>query len=163
MKIEAAFPAPGLVVWQPERSYRYGVEVYLLAHFALCGGEAQHIVEFGGGSGVISLLLAATGASVTMMKMQPEWLRLARRSVADSGEAGQRVHLVEGDIRFWEGKADLVVCNPPWFPADQPRSPDALRAASRSMLSGEVHDFVEAGLRVAPRVCVVTRPERERG
>ena len=28
------------------------------------------------------------------------------------------------------------------------------------MLHGTVQDFVEAGLRLAPRVCVVTRPER---
>ena len=95
-----------------------------------------------------------------MVELQPAWVELARRSLQDSGAAGERVQVVQGDVREWVGEAQMVVCNPPWFPAYLPRSPDPLRAASRSMLAGDVGDFVEAGLRVAPRVCVVTRPER---
>ena len=158
MEIDAAFPAPGLVVWQPKRGYRYGVEVYVLAHFAL-RIPAKRVVDLGGGSGVISLLMAAQGAQVTMLERESAWVELARRSVTESKMEG-RVTVEEADVRTWQGSADLVVTNPPWFPAEQPRSPDVLKAAARSMINGSVEDFAAAGLRIAPRVCLVTRPER---
>lgn len=151
-------PAPGVVVWQPRRGYRYGVEVYLLADFALRtpGSSATgppRIVELGAGSGVISLLLAATGARVTAIERQPAWIEVARRGIADSGLP---VELVEADARTWTGTADLVVTNPPWFdPAHGPVSPDPWRAASRTALHGTPEELITAGLRIAPRVCVV--------
>lgn len=149
-------------MWQPRRGYRYGGEVYALAGFALdghaSGSPAFSAVDLGTGSGVVALLLAAAGLSVTAVEREPRWVALARRSVADSG---LDVPVIEADIRGWRGgEFDLAVANPPWFPADQPVSPDPWRAASRSMIHGEVRDFVETGLAVAPRLCLVTRPER---
>lgn len=153
-------PAPGLVVWQPRRGYRYGVEVYALAAFALGGGPARTALDLGAGSGVVGLLLASRGLAVRAVERQPAWVALARRSAAESGVD---LRVEEGDVRTWAGPpADLVVTNPPWFPANEPVSPDPWKAASRSMLNGGVADFVAAGLRHAPRVCVVTRRERER-
>lgn len=177
MELSCETPAPGLRVWQPRRGYRFGVEVYALAAFAL--GESAgptwladlprppgggtppspaRIVDLGCGSGIVGLLLAWRGAQVLGVERQTDWVALARRSAA---EAGVSMTIVEADVRTFVGDADLVVCNPPWFPADQPVSPDPLKAASRSMLHGDVRAFVTTGLRVAPRVCVVTRKERE--
>ncbi len=153
-------PAPGLVVWQPRKGYRYGVEVYALAAFALAGGAVETALDLGCGSGVIGLLLASRGVRVRAVERDPRWLALARRNARESGVA---VAVEEGDIRTWSGPAaDLVVTNPPWFPADEPLSTDGWKAASRAMLHGDVADFVATGLRHAPRVCVVTRVERER-
>ncbi len=153
-------PAPGLVVWQPKRGYRFGVEVYALAAFALAGGPATTAVDLGCGSGVIGLLLASRGLRVTAVDREPRWIAVARRNVAESNVA---VEVIEADVRSWAGpRVDVVVTNPPWFPPDEPVSPDPWRAASRSMLHGDVRAFVTAGLRLAPRVCVVTRRERER-
>ena len=151
-------PAPGLVVWQPKRGYRYGVEVYALAAFALGGGPARTAIDFGCGSGVVGLLLASKGVAVRAVDREPRWVELARRSAEASGVA---LAVEEADVRAWSGPpADLVVTNPPWFPADEPVSPNPWKAASRSMLHGDVAAFVAAGLRHAPRVCVVTRRER---
>lgn len=153
-------PAPGLVVYQPKRGYRYGVEVYALAAFALAGAPARTAIDLGCGSGVIGLLLASRGLEVRGVERQPAWVGLARRNAAES-EVSMQVE--EGDVRTWSGPgADVVVTNPPWFPADESLSPDPWRAASRSMLNGSVADFVAAGLRLASRVCLVTRRERER-
>jgi SAM-dependent methyltransferase len=151
-------PAAGVVVWQPRRGYRYGVEVYALAAFALAGGVPETAIDLGCGSGVIALLLASRGVRVRAVDRDPRWLALARRNAAESKLA---VTVEGGDVRAYAGPpADLVVTNPPWFPADEPVSPDVWKAASRSMLHGGVGDFVAAGLRLAPRVCVVTRVER---
>lgn len=152
-------PAPGVVVWQPRRGYRYGVEVYVLADFALRGGDAHTAVDLGCGSGVIALLLASRGVAVTAVEREPRWVELARRSAADSGLP---VDVVEADVRAWSGRADLAVANPPWFPPDEPIPPDPWKATARAMLHGDVRAFAEAGLRAAPRACLVTRSERLR-
>ena len=153
-------PAPGVVVWQPRRGYRYGVEVYALAHFALASPAAS-AVDLGAGSGVVGLLLASTGVRVRAVERDLRWIDLARRSAEESGLA---IEVEAGDVREVGGaRVDLVVTNPPWFPADQTISPDDWKAGARAMLHGTVADFVAGGLRLAPRVCLVTRAERELG
>ena len=71
-------PAPGVVVWQPRRGYRYGVEVYALAHFALNEPIATAI-DLGCGSGVVGLLLASQGVRVRAFDREPRWVELAPR------------------------------------------------------------------------------------
>lgn len=155
-ELSAETPAPGLVLLQPKRGYRYGVEVYLLADFAL-HRPAQSVLDLGCGSGIVGLLLASQGLSVIGVEREASWIDLAQESIRRS-QVGMTV--VQADIREFQGEADLVVCNPPWFPAHFPLATDPVRAAARSMLHGDVADFVDAGLRMAPRVCIVTRPER---
>lgn len=150
-------PARGLVVWQPRRGYRFGVEVYLLADFALRGGGGR-VVDLGCGSGVVGLLMAAAGCSITLVDREPRWLEVARRNLQESSVDGA---VLDSDVRSLAGDWDLAVSNPPWFEPDEPIPPDPWKAVSRAMLHGRVRDFVAAGLRVAPRVCLVTRPERE--
>ena len=161
-------PAPGLKVLQPKRGYRWGVEVYALAGFALGIGAPDGecppacAVDLGSGSGIVAFLLASAGWRVRGWERDPGWVQLARASLARSPAARGRVSFREADVRTARGApADLVVTNPPWFRPDAgPTSPEAHRAAARTMLAGDVEDFLRAGLRLAPRVCVVTRRER---
>lgn len=162
-------PAPGLRVSQPRRGYRWGVEVYALVGFAVGVGApapvpvATRAVELGAGSGVVSLLLAARGVAVQGWDRDPAWVALARRNRRRSPGAVGGVHFGVADVRTLRAGADvdLVVTNPPWFdPGAGPLAPDPRKAAARTMLHGTVEDFVAAGLRLAPRVCVVTRAER---
>ncbi len=161
--------APGLRIFQPARGHRYGVEVYALAGFALGLGaptpvpRARTAVELGCGSGVVSLLLARQGLSMRAWDRDPGWVELARASLARSPGARGGARFSVRDVREAQRAvpADVVVTNPPWFdPATGPLAEDPRRAAARSMLHGTVQDFVEIGLRLAPRVCVVTRAER---
>lgn len=160
-------PAPGLRVLQPRRGYRWGVEVYALAGFALGAGgpmafPVARAIELGSGSGVVSLLLASCGVAVRGWERDPAWVALAQESARRSTVRGS-VRFTVRDVRAptRARPADVVVANPPWFSATAgPISPDDRKAAARTMLHGTVQDFVEAGLRLAPRVCVVTRPER---
>lgn len=154
MDLTEASPAPGLVVAQPRRGHRWGVEVYLLAHFVLAAGPVATAVDLGTGSGIVALLLAWRGVRVTAVERDRAWLELARRNVARSGLP---VTVVEGDARRWRGPpVDAVVCNPPWFdPAAGPIPADPMRAAARATLHGGPAEFVRAGLGMAPRVCLV--------
>ncbi len=159
-------PAPGLFVHQPRRGYRYGVEVYALADFALASDErATSAVDLGCGSGVVGLLMAWARPSLRVRAFDREarWVALAARSAVESGLDVQVAAVDIRDLTARDAQADVAVANPPWFVAAAgPLATDSLRAASRAMLHGGPREFVEAGLRVAPRVCVVTRPARLR-
>ena len=154
-------PGAGLVCWQPAKGYRYGVEAYALASFALVAlehlkGDVGGIttLDLGAGSGIVGLLLASRGVQVTAVERDERWAAALRRSIRESG---LDIPVIMGDARGLALPAvDLVVSNPPWFDASRgPVSPDDHKAHARSTLYGGPAEFVVAGLRAAPRVCIV--------
>jgi methylase of polypeptide subunit release factors len=77
--------------------------------------------DIGTGTGVLAAVLARRGVSrVVATDRDPRALACARENLARLELAG-RVEVVEADL-FPEGRAPLVVCNPPWLPAE-PTSP----------------------------------------
>lgn len=77
--------------------------------------------DIGTGSGIIAAILARRGvAQVVATDMDERALACATENVQKLGLAAT-VHLQKTDL-FPEGRALLVVCNPPWVPA-QPSSP----------------------------------------
>lgn len=156
-------PAPGLVVHQPSRGFRYGLDAFCLAGFALEGGRADRFVDLGCGSGIVLLLLARLGLQGIGVEVQREWVELAQLSIAASTVAG-RASVVLADARTWspDPAPDLVVCNPPYhIPARGPTPADPWKAASRHELHGSAGDLVARAARWAPRVCAVMRADRE--
>ncbi len=78
---------------------------------------ASRAVDIGTGTGVLAAILARRGIrSVTATDLDPRAISCARENVARLGLA-DRVEVVEADL-FAPGLADLIVCNPPWLPAD---------------------------------------------
>ncbi len=78
---------------------------------------AAHALAFdiGTGTGVLAALLARRGvARVVATDMDPRALRCARDNLKRM-ELDTVVEVVEADL-FPEGRAPLVVCNPPWLP-----------------------------------------------
>ncbi|MCR4298029.1 MAG: class I SAM-dependent methyltransferase [Gallionella sp.] len=72
--------------------------------------------DIGTGSGVLAAVLARRGiAQVVATDQDVRALACARDNLARLGFAGQ-VEVVQADL-FPEGRAPLVVCNPPWVPA----------------------------------------------
>ncbi|MHB1403404.1 MAG: methyltransferase [Thiobacillus sp.] len=72
--------------------------------------------DIGTGSGVLAAVLARRGVKhVIATDQDPRALACARQNIARLGLAG-RVEVVEADL-FPEGRAPLIVCNPPWLPA----------------------------------------------
>ncbi len=77
--------------------------------------------DIGTGTGVLAAVLARRGiAHVVATDQDPRALACARENIARLGLAGQ-VEVIQADL-FPEGRAPLVVCNPPWLPA-RPSSP----------------------------------------
>jgi methylase of polypeptide subunit release factors len=76
----------------------------------------RRVFDVGTDTGVLAFLAARRGASVVATDVEP-------RAVACARENAERLGLTAAvEVRevslFPEGRADLVLCNPPWIPAD---------------------------------------------
>jgi methylase of polypeptide subunit release factors len=106
---------PHYGVYSPVR----GEYVELVAQAPL--SAATLAFDIGTGTGVLAALLARRGvARVIATDQEPRALACARDNLARLG-LSDRVEVVKADL-FPEGRAPLVVCNPPWLPA-RPSSP----------------------------------------
>ncbi|TDC12754.1 methyltransferase domain-containing protein [Streptomyces sp. 8K308] len=86
---------------------------------AACGGTG---LDLGTGTGVLAAVLAGRGVRrVTATDHDPRAVACARENLARLGLAG-RVTVHHADLYPPHGRADLVVCNPPWLP-ERPNSP----------------------------------------
>ena len=77
--------------------------------------------DIGTGTGVLAAVLARRGVSqIIATDQDPRALACARQNIARL-DLQDQVKIVAADL-FPEGRAQLVVCNPPWLPA-RPSSP----------------------------------------
>jgi methylase of polypeptide subunit release factors len=98
--------------------------VDLVAKAPLPAAAASNSLAFdiGTGTGVLAAVLARRGIQrVVATDTDPRALACARENVERLGFATGKVEVVKADL-FPEGRAALVVCNPPWVPA-RPSSP----------------------------------------
>lgn len=101
---------PWYGVFSPVR----GEYVELVAQAPLPKG-AKLAFDIGTGTGVLSAVLARRGMKqVLATDMDARALGCARENIARLGLAAQ-VEVIQADL-FPEGRAPLVVCNPPWLP-----------------------------------------------
>ena len=92
--------------------------------------------DIGTGTGVLAAILARRGiARIVATDQDPRALTCARANLERLGLM-DRVEVVQADL-FPEGRAPLVVCNPPWVPA-RPTSPieQAIYDPESRMLTG---------------------------
>ena len=83
--------------------------------------SASVAFDIGTGTGVLAAILARRGIErVVATDLDPHALACAHENVRQLG-LSERIEVVRADL-FPEGRAALVVCNPPWIPA-RPSSP----------------------------------------
>lgn len=150
-----------VAVTQPSREakgYRVNVDAVLLAAFAsrltvdVSGATrgrttpARDAYDLGSGVGgvALSLLFLGGAVGVTLVEIDAVLASLAAKNLDDNGWlAAARV--VRGDVADvalqGPGRADLVVCNPPYVPPGRGRAPLPARAVARS---GSLDAFVSA-------------------
>ncbi len=98
-----------------------GEYVGLVAEAPLPAGAEALAFDIGTGSGVLAAVLARRGVRrIVATDQDPRALACAAENLSRLGFATQ-VEVVSADL-FPEGRAPLVVCNPPWVPA-RPTSP----------------------------------------
>ena len=111
-----------VVLWQPARGYRAGVDPVLLAA-SVKAVAGQRVLDLGCGAGAAALCLGARVAGLGLhgLELQGDYAALARRNAAESGIA-LTVH--EGDVGRMPGalralRFDHVMMNPPYFDRGQ--------------------------------------------
>ena len=83
--------------------------------------RASLAFDIGTGTGVLAAVLAQRGVKrIVATDQDPRALSCARENLARL-DVADKVEVVQADL-FPEGRAPLVVCNPPWLPA-RPSSP----------------------------------------
>jgi tRNA1(Val) A37 N6-methylase TrmN6 len=134
-------PAPGVVVAQPARGFRFGAEAFWLAGAAMALAP-RTALDLGTGSGIVAQLLSARGVEATGVDRWPAW---ATAWASSSGGA----RLLQADVvGLQHAPVDVVVCNPPFFRAgDGPRATDPWKAVARTESTATLADFVAAAAR----------------
>jgi tRNA1Val (adenine37-N6)-methyltransferase len=144
---------------QHRRGYRFSFDAVLLAH-EVARLRPQRGVEFGAGSGVVSLCLATMLPEYRgkAFEIQPSLAQLARENAVRNGLA-ERIEVVEGDVRRLPQQVDapeVVFMNPPYFGAREGTpSPNRERALARHQANGSLVELLQAATRVVAGGAVV--------
>ena len=140
----------GLKILQKEHGFRFGTDAVLLSDFALIR-RRERVADFGTGTGVIALLIAARHPDVRLdaIELQPDMADMARRSVEMNG-LQDRITVHEGDLRdapqmLGCGRLDAVICNPPYNDPGRSLPPeDENRLISRSSSAVTVDEICQS-------------------
>lgn len=157
-----------LSIHQNEGSLAFGTDAYLLSAYIKKQPKSL-AAEFGAGSGVISLLLAARGklSRITAFEVQEKIAALAAKNVEENGFS-DKINVVCADIRAipaeHNGRYDLVFANPPYMRLNSGKiSENDADAASRHEVFGTIDDFAMAAgklLKHGGTFAAVYTPER---
>ncbi len=128
-----AFLGGRLVLAQPRKGYRAGLDALLLAA-AVPAGDGLAL-DMGCGVGAVMLCAdaRATGWKWTGLERDAAMAVLAADNIARNGVTGQ-VQVETGDAfslpASWQNRFDLVVSNPPYFAPGEISAPGERRAAA---------------------------------
>jgi FkbM family methyltransferase len=150
---EDYFLGDRLIVHQPRKGYRAGVDAVMLAASIRApqdgsGGGDATLLDIGAGVGTVGLCAAARlqGLRVTLLEREAELVKLAVENIAANALAG-RVTAVQAEVGSTAGlipeSFDHAVANPPFhdFGTGTP-APNALKAASHAMPSQSLDDWL---------------------
>ena len=149
--------------------FKLGTDAVLLAHFANTT-RTTWAVDLGSGTGVVAILLAlrTPGLTIDCIDILPEATALTAENAALNGVA-ERISIHHADIRqirdaLPAGAYDLVVSNPPYFPAGSGfrAEKDGIADAREESLCNLDNICHAAGylLRWGGRFALIHRPER---
>ena len=146
----------------------FGTDALLLAAF-INGSEDSRCLELGGGTGIISLLLATRRrvGHIECVEIQPAYADLISRNVKRN-HLEAWVSVTQADIRDLAaygkgGDFDMVFSNPPYMKGDVPSCKHEEKQIARHEVHGGIYDFCLAAakkLRWGGRFFCVWRPDR---
>ena len=147
--------------------FKLGTDAVLLAHFANTS-RTTRAADLGSGTGVVAILLALDAPALTIdcVDILPEAVALTAENAAHNGLERVRAH--HADICAIRevlpaGAYDLVVSNPPYFPAGSGFRASSDIADAREESFCTLDDVCRAAgylLRWGGRFALVHRPER---
>ena len=167
-ELQLAVVNDDLKLYQYRDGLTFGTDALLLAAYVR-GDSSARAVEFGGGTGIVSLLLAVRRKVRTILSLeaQKEYADLIEKNAAVNGlsDCVSGVYCDLRDKAACPGENfDLVVTNPPYLRAGAgfENASDRKNAARRE-LRGDIFDFCRAAadkLKTGGRFVSVYLPER---
>ena len=149
---------------QLSEGLKFGTDALLLASF-IRRMPAKDAVEYGAGSGVISLLLAVRNKfrSLTAVEIQPDYAALVRENAEENGLSG-KVSAICADIREYRAETDVIFTNPPYMKSGSGyRNNDDGKYIARHEVFGDIGDFCRSAarnLKYGGLFYTVYRPDR---
>ena len=152
---------------QKKDGFAYGTDAVLLAAYMRRSGK-KTAVEFGGGTGIISLLCEEYGkfGNIYSVEVQEYYYELMQRNISLNNSA---IIPCFKDIRQitpsdFGGEVDVVYSNPPYMKCDGGKSNSDLgKNTARHEVEGNIDDFCKAAGRILKHgglfYCVY-RPDR---
>lgn len=143
----------------------FGTDALLLAGYI--NTKSAVGAEFGGGSGIISLLLLTRKklSSATAIEVQKEYAELTERNASLNG-LSDRLTSVCTDVRDFKSEEsfDIIYTNPPYMKADSGRAnAEDKKNIARHEVMGDISDFCHAArrnLKYGGIFAAVYRPDR---
>lgn len=120
----------------------FGTDALLLAAF-IRRAPRSRAVEFGTGSGIISMLLARRNklSHITALEVQESCAAIAERNVVLNGFS-EKITVLSTDLRNFREETDIVFTNPPFMKADSGFPNEAeVKFIARHEVMGGIEDF----------------------
>ncbi len=171
-----AFHRGRFVVVQPKgKGHRSGIDAMLLAGVVSFGFDG-HVVDLGAGAGAAGLAVASRclDATVTLVERDSLMAEFARKSVAhasNSGIAG-RAHVIEADVTLTgkqrvdaglpDNHFDFAIMNPPFNPARDRQTPDALKSDAHVMAPHMFETWLRTAaaiVKASGSIAIIARPQ----
>ena len=128
----------------------FGTDALLLASYLDPSRQYKRAMEYGGGTGIVSLLALSRGrvGEVFTLEVQEEYAKLIQRN-ADLNQLSDRLHAIHTDIREYkvspEGCVDLVFTNPPYMKATTGKgNGEDEKNIARHEIFGTIYSFLES-------------------
>lgn len=150
MSTPETFLGGQVIVRQPERGFRAGLDAVMLAA-AVPACSSDEVLELGAGAGTACLCLAhrVGGVSVGGIEIDPELVKLANENAAANAMA-DRVRFITADVfalpEDFRRPFRHVLCNPPFHDAAGETAPDPVRARALKD-DGKFAGWLTAGLK----------------
>ncbi len=163
------FVNENLSIIQKKNGLTFGTDAYLLAAYVRAY-KNQRAVELGGGTGIISLLLAVKNkcSAVYSVEIQSAFADIIRRN-AEMNQLSNKVFAIESDIRnlnptMTDGEVDIAVSNPPYMKLGGGKENNfSEKNIARREICGGIYDFCSAAskmIKYGGSFYTVYRPER---
>ncbi len=133
---------------QKKEGLTFGTDAYLLSSY-MRNAPSSVAVDFGCGTGIISLLCAARGkfAKIYAVDVQEQFCDVAKRNAEHNGL--DAVEVICSDVRELRLEADVVFTNPPYMKATSGRANlSSAKNIARHEIYGDIGDFMASAARV---------------
>lgn len=145
--VPTPFLEGSLIVYQPEKGFRFSIDSVLLAHF-LTLKPKELILEVGAGSGIISLIALKRFPKCRIFALEVEslFVECLKKNVSENN-LENKLFTIKGDIKsppFRREIFDVVFSNPPYFKSKAGRkSPYEIENIARRNENFDLNEFLK--------------------